>query len=47
MVPDASKPGSQREEVEQMIPEKYNQKSELVKDVQAGSQTIDFQLTSK
>jgi len=46
-VPDANQPGKERDETVQMIPAKYNTNSELKKTVTTGTNTIDFDLTSK
>lgn len=46
-VPDPSRPGTERDEVKQFVPEKYNIKSELFEDVQPGTNTIDFDLAGK
>jgi hypothetical protein len=40
-------PEGQTEVIQQYVPERYNAKTELVKDVQAGTNTMDFDLTSK
>ncbi len=50
--PDYAKQGDPSQykkaaQFKELIPEKYNTKSELVEEVKAGSNTINFELTSK